>query len=51
MAKEPEQPDEKPIPGEKGPRTPYPANKPPMPKPGTEPDYVPGTPAVPPGQM
>ncbi len=48
----PERPDEKPIPGPKGPRTPYPANEPPIPGlPGTEPDFIPSTPNNPPGQM
>jgi hypothetical protein len=47
----PERPDEKPIPGPKGPQTPYPVNDPPMPEPGTEPDYIPGTPNNPPGQI
>jgi hypothetical protein len=51
----PERPDEKPVPGPKGPQTPYPVNDPPMPEPGTEPgtepDFVPGTPGNPPGQI
>jgi hypothetical protein len=29
----------------KGPRTPYPVEEPPMPGPGSEPDYFPGNPA------
>ena len=44
-------PDEKPVPGPNGPRTPYPVNKPPVPEPGTEPDFIPGTPNNPPAQM
>ena len=42
---------EPPVPGPKGPRTPYPVNEPPMPSPGKEPDYIPGTPNNPPGQI
>lgn len=52
MAKKPisENPDERPIPGPKGPRTPYPVNEPPDPRgPGSEPDYIP--PPEPPEQM
>ncbi|MEA2979735.1 MAG: hypothetical protein QOF09_1558 [Alphaproteobacteria bacterium] len=44
-------PDEKPVPGPNGPRTPYPVNNPPAPEPGREPDFIPGTPNNPPGQM
>jgi hypothetical protein len=47
----PQRPDEKPIPGPNGPRTPYPVNQPPAPEPGREPDFIPGTPINPPGQM
>ena len=43
---------EEPIPGSKGPRTPYPVNEPPDPRgPGSEPDYVPPTPNEPPARM
>ena len=44
----PERPDEKPRPGPKGPRTPYPANDPGLDRPGAEPDYIP---PLPPGSM
>ncbi len=45
-------PGEKPVPGRKGPRTPYPVDAPPDPAlPGSEPDYVPGTPERPPGRI
>jgi hypothetical protein len=48
----PERPDEKPQPGPRGPRTPYPVNTPPDPRgPGSEPDYIPPTPNNPPGRM
>jgi hypothetical protein len=47
----PTRPDEKPVPGPNGPRTPYPVNNPPAPEPGREPDFIPGTPNNPPGQM
>lgn len=46
----PTRPDEKPVPGPAGPRTPYPVERPPTP-PGSEPDYIPGTPNNPPGRM
>ena len=51
MEPAPKPPDQKPIPGDQGPRTPYPVNNPPMPSPGTEPDVIPGTPVNPPGQI
>lgn len=48
----PQRPDEQPIPGPKGPRTPYPANEPPIKEaPGSEPDFIPGTPDNPPGRI
>jgi hypothetical protein len=50
--KPPERPDEKPVPGRKGPRTPYPADRPDIGRqPGSEPDYLPGSPSEPPGRM
>jgi hypothetical protein len=47
----PQMPDEQPQPGPKGPRTPYPANEPPLPDPGAEPDFIPATPDNPPGKI
>lgn len=45
-------PDERPVEGPKGPRTPYPVDHPGIrEQPGSEPDYVPGTPEVPPGKI
>jgi hypothetical protein len=38
---QPKRPAEPPMPGPKGPRTPYPVNEPPDPQ-GAEPDYFPG---------
>jgi hypothetical protein len=44
-------PNQPPVPGPKGPRTPYPVDDPGIRDlPGSEPDYVPGTP-VQPGRM
>jgi hypothetical protein len=55
MAQKPEpalpNPGQPPVPGPKGPRTPYPVDDPGISDlPGSEPDYVPGTP-VQPGRM
>lgn len=43
----PPAPDERPVPGRDGPRTPYPADAPPLDLPGTTPDVVPGGPTDP----
>ncbi|MGE3147566.1 MAG: hypothetical protein AB7K04_00710 [Pseudorhodoplanes sp.] len=43
--------EEKPLPGPKGPRTPYPVNDPPDSLgPGSDPDYIPPTPDDPVGE-
>lgn len=48
----PRRPDERPVESPKGPRTPYPVDHPGIrEQPGTEPDYLPGTPETPPGKM
>jgi hypothetical protein len=48
----PPPPDERPLPGPSGPRTPYPVNAPPDPVgPGSAPDYIPATPDTPPGRV
>ncbi len=48
----PDKADERPVPGRRGPRTPYPVNAPPdLRGPGTAPDYIPPAPDEPPGRM
>ena len=51
---EPPEPDEQPVPGSRGPRTPYPVNDPGIidpARPGSEPDYLPGRPIAPDTQI
>jgi len=54
MREYPTPPDQRPLPGPKGPRTPYPVNDPDTADPrgpGSEGDVIPGTPSNPPGPM